>query len=281
MRGIRKKYQKKLPWEQSKALGFPHLGLQLTEDEIRDSMAHSRTIAEACRYMGINFKTWVKYASMYIDLETGKTLYEMHRKYGNPNLIRPRKHKEYLPRLYQKQIDNLLTYRKWTSPARVAILKKMLILHELHKDACEHCGYHEKRVKDGKQPLLLHFVDGDRRNWQIENIRWLCYNCYFINVFDSFSGRVLRNMQSSPLVGDETSFESNLLFYNIDEAVLKEIENMQAFLDEGRYKNEEDLIDYKNQEDQDLIDLQNIVHEIKYIKPDLSDDENSLIDRKI
>ena len=281
MRGKRKKYQKKLPHDVSKALGFPHLGLQLTEDEIREAMANSRNVAEACRYMGINHKTFKKYAEMYIDLETGKTLYETHKKYGNPNLVRPRKFKENLPRKFQKQIDKLLTYRKWTSPARVAILKKMLILHELHKEHCEHCGYKEKRVKDEKQPLLLHFVDGDRRNWQLENIRWLCYNCYFIHVFDSFSGRVLRNMQSAPLVGEETSFESNLLFYNIDESILKEIEQMQKFLDEGRYTEEEDLIDFKTQEEKDMEDLKNMVQEVQYVKHNLDDDEDSLIDRKI
>ena len=281
MRGKRQKYQKKLPHEVSKAMGFPHLGLQLTEDEIRDSMANSRNISEACRYMGINFKTWSKYAKMYVDLETGKTLYEIHRKYGNPNLVRPRKHKENLPRRFQKQIDKLLTYRKWTSPARVAILKKMLVLHELDKDYCEHCNYHERRVKDGKQPLILHFVDGDRRNWELKNIKWLCYNCFFIHVFDTFSGRILRNMQSAPIVGHETSFESNLLFYNIDDSVLKEIEMMQKFLDEGRYTEEEDLIDFESQEDRDMQELQSMVDESKYIKHELQEDEDSLIDRKI
>jgi len=282
MRGPRKKYQKKLPHAVSKALGFPHLGLQLTEDEIREALANSSSIAEACRYMGgINIRTFRKYAEKYIDLETGKNLYELYRKFGNPHSLRPRTHiKENLPYRYQKQIDNLLTQRKWTSPSRVAILKKMLILHELHKEECEHCGYGEKRIKDNKQPLLLHFIDGDRKNWTLPNIRWLCYNCYFINVNDSFSGRVLANMQSSPIAGHETSFESNLLFYNLDDRVLREIEQMQKFLDEGRYTEETDLIDFKN-EAQDLQDLQSILTENQYIKHELDDNEDSLIDRKI
>ena len=279
MRGKRKKYQKKLPHDVSKALGFPHLGLQLTEDEIRDAMNNSGNPTEAARYMGISYRTFRKYANMYVDLETGKTLYELH-VHGNPMYRKPRKYRELLPRKYKKQIDKLLTYRKWTIPARVEILQKMLILHELNKEYCEHCNYHEKRVKDGKQPLLLHFIDGDRRNWTLSNIRWLCYNCYFIHVTDSFSGRVLRNMQSAPIVGDETSFESNLLFYKLDDATLKEIEQMQNFLDEGRYTEEEDLIDYNSQEEQDLQDLQDMANS-QYTKPDLDLDEDSLIDRRI
>ena len=279
MRGKRKKYQKKLPHDVSKALGFPHLGLQLTEDEIRDAMNNSGNPTEAARYMGISYRTLRKYANMYVDLETGKTLYELH-VHGNPMYRKPRKYRELLPRKFKKQIDKLLTYRKWTSPSRVAILQKMLILHELNKEYCEHCNYHEKRVKDGKQPLLLHFIDGDRRNWTLSNIRWLCYNFYFIHVTDSFSGRVLRNMQSAPIVGDETSFESNLLFYKLDDATLKEIEQMQNFLDEGRYTEEEDLIDYDSQEEQDLQDLQDMANS-QYTKPDLDFDEDSLIDRRI
>jgi hypothetical protein len=281
MKGKRAKYQKKLPHEVSKEIGFPHLGLQLTEDEIRESMANSKNITDACRYMGISLKTWVDYAKRYIDLETGKTLYEMHRKYGNPNVVRTRKNKENLPRKYKKQIDKLLTYRKWTSPARVSILKKMLILHELHKEQCEHCGYEDRRIKDGKQPLMLHFVDGDRRNWELSNIRWLCYNCYFIQATDPFSGRMLRNMESSPIVGHETSFESNLLFYEFDESILKEIQVMQNFLEEGRYTEEEDLVDFKSKQEREMDAIKNAISEIQYTKLELGDDEESLIDKRI
>jgi len=279
VRGKRKRYQKKLPHEVSKALGFPHLGLQLTEDEVRDAMSKSGNPTEAARYMGISYRTFRKYARMYIDLETGKTLYDLHVN-GKSLEKKTREYKEPLPRRFQKQIDKLLTYRKWTSPARVAILQKMLIIHELHKEYCESCDYHERRVKDGKQPLLLHFIDGDRRNWTLSNIKWLCYNCYFIHVTDSFSGRVLRNMQSSPIVGHETSFESNLLFYKLDESVLREIEQMQKFLDEGRYKEEDDLIDYEIREGQELQELEDMLN-IEYKKPELDEDEDSLIDRRI
>jgi len=87
-------------------------------------------------------------------------------------------------------------------------------------------------------------------------------------------------MQSAPIVGDETSFESNLLFYKLDDNTLKEIEQMQNFLDEGRYKEEEDLIDYQSQEDQDMKDLEDMAN-TQYTKPDLDDDEDSLIDRRI
>jgi hypothetical protein len=273
MKGKRKKYQKKLPHEVSKALGFPHMGLQLTEEEIRDAMAHSDSNVSAARYMGITKITYKKYAERYVDIETGKTLYEIHKNKGG----RYKKKTPKGPKLYKKQMDNLLVKQKWTNPRRVALLRNMMQLHGLQKDSCEACGYDKRRIKDDKLPLMIHFVNGDRKDWSIENIKWLCYNCYFENVGDPFAGRVLRNMESSQVVGEETSEESNLLFYNLDEFYLQEIEKLGKFVEEGRYTEEEDLIDFKKDEDEDL---KKFVEEFKYAKTEFTD-ENDFIDRRI
>ena len=44
---------------------------------------------------------------------------------------------------------------------------------------CEQCGYGERRITDGKIPLLLNFEDGNKTNHNIENLKILCYNCTF------------------------------------------------------------------------------------------------------
>ena len=276
MKGKRTKYQKKLPWEVSRDLGFPHLGFQLTEEEIREGMANSRSCAEAARYMGISLESFKKYAEKYIDIETGKNLYELHKNVGFKNQKKPRPHKNPLPKLYKKQIDNLLVEQKWTNPRRVALLRNMMMLHKLHKDACEQCGYDESRMKDGKLPLMIHFINGDRKDWRIDNIKWLCYNCAFQMCSDPFTGRVLNNIQSSPIVGHESSEENNLLFYNLDQYFLNEIDNMQTFVEDGRYKEANDLIDYSEE-----ADMQSYIDATKeYHKPD-SFDLNDLIDRRV
>ena len=41
----------------------------------------------------------------------------------------------------------------------------------MKKSECEMCGYKERRVVDGKIPLLLNFEDGDIRNRNIENLK--------------------------------------------------------------------------------------------------------------
>ena len=51
---------------------------------------------------------------------------------------------------------------------------------------CESCGFNEVRVIDGQMPILLSQKDGDRENYDIDNLEVLCYNCYYLisgNVF--------------------------------------------------------------------------------------------------
>ena len=58
-------------------------------------------------------------------------------------------------------------------------LKDKLIRSGIKKLECEQCGFHERRITDGKIPLLLNFEDSNNKNHKIENIRMLCYNCTF------------------------------------------------------------------------------------------------------
>ena len=47
-------------------------------------------------------------------------------------------------------------------------------------EKCNCCGFEEKRLADGKVPLVLDFIDGDRKNHKYENLRMLCFNCSFL-----------------------------------------------------------------------------------------------------
>jgi len=66
---------------------------------------------------------------------------------------------------------------------------KRLIKYGLMIEKCAICGFDEQRITDYECPVLLDFLDGDKMNWKIDNLRVLCYNCYFLNVVD-LSGRM-------------------------------------------------------------------------------------------
>jgi len=63
-------------------------------------------------------------------------------------------------------------YRPWK-------LKRRLISNEYLREECTCCGYKERRMTDHTVPLILDFIDGNRKNHVYNNLRLLCFNCYF------------------------------------------------------------------------------------------------------
>ncbi len=59
------------------------------------------------------------------------------------------------------------------------VLKDKLIRSGIKSSECEMCGYKERRIVDGKIPLLLNFEDGDISNRTLENLKIYCFNCTF------------------------------------------------------------------------------------------------------
>ena len=59
-------------------------------------------------------------------------------------------------------------------------IKTKIIEQWVYVRKCNECGFEEKRLTDGKVPLVLDFEDGDRKNHKYENLRMLCFNCSFL-----------------------------------------------------------------------------------------------------
>jgi hypothetical protein len=63
--------------------------------------------------------------------------------------------------------------------------KNKIFQSGLVPEVCSCCGYSEKRITDNKAPIILDFLDGDIDNRHIDNVRALCYNCYFLLAGDN------------------------------------------------------------------------------------------------
>jgi hypothetical protein len=140
----------------------------LTKDEILDIQKVSKSGNEAARKLGVTYATYKKYAKMYgvhtlINFPPPKGIRPMG------CLINPNKGKYPIEDILKCKYPDFPIHR----------LKDKLIRSGKKECCCEQCGFKERRLTDGKIPLLLNFEDGNKKNHSIENLRMLCYNCTF------------------------------------------------------------------------------------------------------
>jgi hypothetical protein len=143
---------------------------QLLESQIIAAQDRSLSAAEAARTLGVSYNTYKKYAKMYGLLErlknpSGKGIerakYIRNRSYHIEDLINGKHPKYPLTRFKNKLFDSGYV-----------------------PSVCSCCGFSEARITDGRYPLLIDFLDGNLNNRILENIRPLCYNCFFLLVGD-------------------------------------------------------------------------------------------------
>lgn len=60
-------------------------------------------------------------------------------------------------------------------------LKKRLFSVKLKKPKCEECGWAKVSI-DGRLPLELDHINGDRHDNRLENLRILCPNCHSLQI---------------------------------------------------------------------------------------------------
>ena len=60
--------------------------MNISESEIRYAMENTKSCASAARFLKVSYESFRKYAKLYIDSESGKSLFELHTK-KNPKSI--------------------------------------------------------------------------------------------------------------------------------------------------------------------------------------------------
>jgi hypothetical protein len=139
-----------------------------TESEIKEALEKSQSAIKAARRLGVSYQTFKKYSKMYgVHKTPGWPITKKTVLARGP--IDPNKGKYPIRDVLDGKYPDFPIHR----------LKDKLIRSGIKKCECEQCGYHERRLTDGKMPLLLNFEDGNKKNHKLENLRLLCYNCTF------------------------------------------------------------------------------------------------------
>lgn len=119
--------------------------------------------AMVARYMGVSYSTYKKYAVMFNLWDPNPNIK------GRCNVFDPERGKYPLSEILLGKHPDYSIFR----------IKDKLIRSGVKLPQCELCGYKEKRVADGKIPLILNFMDGNEKNHLLENMKLYCYNCTF------------------------------------------------------------------------------------------------------
>ena len=157
--------------------------LNLTETLLRHAFINGKSAAGAARYLNVSYSTLKKYAKLYIDEESGKTLFEL---YKNPAGVGLKKNFVRSNPMYyiQEVIDGQHPYIK---PSTV---KDLFLKNAMIKSECCNCGFSEARITDYKLPVILDFIDGNRKNFALDNLRLYCYNCFFLLIGNLHSAKI-------------------------------------------------------------------------------------------
>jgi hypothetical protein len=153
----------------------------------------------ACaRYLGISYMHYSRYAKSYIDEETGKTLFALHKNQAGKGIRKFLGGKD-------PDLKAIMDGELYIKSYNLNRYKDRLIQEGYIEECCNSCGFNEQRVQDYKTPLLIHFKDKNKENWRIENIELLCYNCYFLYIGDVFNEKQIKNIEEdAPVKKDDT-----------------------------------------------------------------------------
>ena len=146
----------------------------ITKEDILRAQKVTRSNMAAARYLHISYNHYKKYAKMYKD-DKGQTLLEAHMNQAG----------EGIPKFAIAGIDNIplmdvLEGRVPIEHFDARKIKARLLSEGKLVEVCAKCGFAERRVTDLKIPVILNFKDGNKKNWHLENLEFLCYNHSFL-----------------------------------------------------------------------------------------------------
>ena len=168
----------------------------LSKQQIQAAMNKTKSNRAAARYLGVSYIHYKKWAQNY-DSETHENLFEQHKNQagkGIPKFLNGS--------VKQPAVLDIIEGRVDPSHFTAAKIRDRMIGEGYLNDCCAGCGFNERRVLDYKVPLIMNFKDGNKKNYKLDNVELLCYNCYFLTVGDIFSDKQVQTMEEHKPVNE-------------------------------------------------------------------------------
>ena len=161
----------------------------LSKDDLLRAMKMTRSNRAAARYLHVSYNHYKKYALVYKN-EDGITLLEAHKNQAGKGIPKFLSGKGKEP-----PIMDLIEGRVPVEHFDPKKIKQRIIFEALIEEKCAKCGFNERRVIDQKVPLVLNHKDGNKKNFQLDNLEFLCYNHAFLYATSPITDEQIEKME--------------------------------------------------------------------------------------
>ena len=193
----------------------------LTKEQILLAMRQTKSNRAGARYLNVSYGHYKGWAKQYHEFEGGRTLFDVHLNRAGKGIPKFLTGPNATKNGMWKILD-VIEGRISAKHFKPEDIKKRMIDEGYLKEECAICGYHERRLSDYKMPLLIHFKDNDPNHYNLGNIRFLCYNCYFTHVADVFNKQDISQIETHEVRNNT----SEAVEWQLDEYQLEQLEKL-------------------------------------------------------
>jgi hypothetical protein len=181
----------------------------LTKEQIQLAMRMTKSNKAAARYLNVSYIHYKGWAKQYVEFEGGRSLFEIHKNQSGKGI--PKFWANHPDKKSQWDVLDIIEGRIASVHFRPEDIKKKMLEENYLKEECTICGFHDRRLTDYKMPLILDFKDNNPNHYNLGNIRFLCYNCYFINIGEVFNDKDIHQLEThTPVYGTSDAVEFEL-----------------------------------------------------------------------
>jgi hypothetical protein len=175
------------------------------KEEIISAMDKTKSVRGAARYLNCSYQHLKKWMKIYDGID-GKTLFEQHKNQSGKGVPKFLSHAPFGRK--EPAILDIINGVVDPSNFNPQKIKYRMIEGGYLKEECYRCSFSERRVLDYKIPLLMHFKNGNKMNYTLENVEMLCYNCYYLSVGDLYTGKQIEGIEDhKPLNNSQVDWE--------------------------------------------------------------------------
>jgi hypothetical protein len=192
-----------------------------SKEQIINAMDKTKSVRGAARYLNCSYQHLKKWMKFYKDEPTGKTLFELHKNQSGKGVPKFLSHAPFGRK--EPAILDIINGVVDPSNFNPQKIKYRMIEGGYLKEECYRCGFNERRVLDYKIPLLMHFKNGNKQNYTLENVEMLCYNCYYLSVGDLYTGKQIEGIE------DHKPINNAQVDWEVDEYTLERFKELGLY----------------------------------------------------